>query len=322
MSQELPTSSLAPTPFSTDPTSARLGGLGAGTSGTDRQKVAQLAQEFESFFVLQMIRQMRESMLDDESHEGLGADTMTSTVDVELSRQLASTGGIGLSKVLQEAIERQALGTRSSASQADGATGVDAASASVPVAAVASPAGYAVSSPSSLTVGAGHADELAVPMPLASKVTSSYGWRTDPFNGMPHFHAGVDIGAAYGKAVPAAGNGEVVFAGAQGGYGNTVVIEHAGGVRTRYAHLSEIDVAEGSRVEAGSMIGRVGSSGRSTGPHLHFEVLQDGHPVNPEAAATRYAGLLKFGGVVADSNYSQPSNPGVAVGVDDEDSGQ
>jgi murein DD-endopeptidase MepM/ murein hydrolase activator NlpD len=132
----------------------------------------------------------------------------------------------------------------------------------------------------------------------------------------------VDILAAYGREVPAAGAGQVVFSGVQGGYGNTVVIEHPGGIRTRYAHLSSIQVEAGDPVQSGTIVGRVGSSGRSTGPHLHFEVLQDGRPVNPEVAATRYAGRLKLEGVVADSSNRQPSVPRVVAGVNDEDSGQ
>jgi murein DD-endopeptidase MepM/ murein hydrolase activator NlpD len=153
-------------------------------------------------------------------------------------------------------------------------------------------------------------------------VSSPFGYRVDPFTGATRYHAGVDIAAAYGREVPSAGAGQVVFSGSQGGYGNTVVVEHADGIRTRYAHLSSIQVEAGAIVDAGTVVGRVGSSGRSTGPHLHFEVLQDGQPVNPAVAATRFAGLLKIQGVVADLPSSQPSVLGVAVGVDDEDSGQ
>ena len=275
----------------------------------DRAKVVELAREFEAFFVSKMIRQMREAMLDDQEHDGLGAGTMTETMDVELARQISQAGGIGLAKVLGEAIDRQVLGTR-------GGVGTTPAGSQEPTGAV---------SPATVTSAAGGVQAVvsaAVPLPLTAPISSAYGFRTDPLDGTRRFHTGIDIAAAYGREVPAAGSGEVVFSGAQGGYGNTVVIEHSGGVRTRYAHLASIQVETGSQVEAGAVIGRVGSSGRSTGPHLHFEVLQDGHPVNPEVAATRYAGLLKFGGVVADLPGNQPSVLGVAVGVDDEDPGE
>jgi murein DD-endopeptidase MepM/ murein hydrolase activator NlpD len=311
MANDIRGSSFGQAPVATDAALRSTTPTG-GVTPAERQKVAELAREFEAFFVHQMIRQMRESMLSDESGNGLGADTMTSTVDVELSRQLAGSGGIGLASVLVEAIERQAAGKRAEPLPVSGLL-PGFSGAPQPAATRANPF---------VSVAEPHTPTVAVPLPLTPNVSSSYGWRRDPFDGMTRFHAGVDIRAAYGKEVPAAGSGAVVFAGTQGGYGNTVVIEHPGGVRTRYAHLASIDVTAGSRVETGAIIGRVGSTGRSTGPHLHFEVLQDGQPVNPEVAATRYAGQLKLGGVVADLPFSQPSIPGVAVGVDDEDSGQ
>jgi murein DD-endopeptidase MepM/ murein hydrolase activator NlpD len=256
----------------------------AAPAAGEREQIAELAREFESFFILQMVRQMRQSMLADENGEGLGAGTMTDTLDVELGRQLAAGGGIGLASILQTALERQ-VGS-SASSEASAAAAVDPVNLEI------------------RATGAGEAHtpatDAAVPLPVAAPLSSHFGWRADPFHGQARFHRGVDIAAAYGREVPAAGTGDVVFAGEDGGYGNTVVIQHAGGVRTRYAHLSSVQVAAGQQVGEGAVIGRVGSTGRSTGPHLHFEVLQDGHPVDPERAAVRYAGQLKFGGVVAD----------------------
>jgi murein DD-endopeptidase MepM/ murein hydrolase activator NlpD len=309
-------------------------GTTAGTT-SDRAKIAELAREFESYFILQMLRQMRQSMLEEEDGKGLGAGTMTDTMDIELGRQLASGGGIGLAPILQTALERQ-VGSGSSAaaaaatSVAGAGTPLYAAPASTsPVAALdaagtLSSSGYTATAARSAwskaaSLAAGSSEELSVPLPVAAPVSSHYGWRTDPFSGTNRFHAGVDIAAPYGREVPSAEAGQVVFAGAQGGYGNTVVIEHQGGVQTRYAHLSSIQVVPGEEVDAGSVIGRVGSTGRSTGPHLHFEVLQDGHPVNPEAAATRFAAGLKNQGADADLPLDQPSVNGVAAGVDDED---
>ena len=94
-------------------------------------------------------------------------------------------------------------------------------------------------------------------------------------------HTGVDIGAGYGAAVHAAAGGEVVIAGYKRGYCNTIVIDHGGGVTTLYGHLSSIGVSEGQTVGQGIQIVRVGSTGLSTGPHLHFEVRHNGTPVNP-----------------------------------------
>lgn len=122
----------------------------------------------------------------------------------------------------------------------------------------------------------------AVANPSAPKVTSAFGWRRDPMTGAAKFHKGVDLKAAYGQEVQAAGSGRVVFSGSQGGYGTTVMIEHADGSKTRYAHLSVALVSAGDTVSAGQALGRVGSTGRSTGPHLHFEVLdRNGRAVNP-----------------------------------------
>ena len=93
----------------------------------------------------------------------------------------------------------------------------------------------------------------------------------------------MDLRAAYGEPIGAADAGTVVFAGEQRGYGQTVVVEHTGGVRTRYAHLSSLMTEAGAEVKAGEAIGRAGRSGRATGTHLHFEVTQNGHPVDPHS---------------------------------------
>lgn len=310
MNSTLPTSSWLPALRPAIP--AAPAGQPTGPGQADRAKVLQLAQEFESYFLVQMLRQMRESMLEDESREGLGAGTMTDTMDIELARQMTLGGGIGLTRMLKDAIERQTLGDGSTAvaQPLDAATPsllpLTAGSVGTPLVSMADP----------------HETGAANLLPLAAPISSPFGYRADPFSGAMRFHAGVDIAAAYGREVPSAGPGQVVFSGAQGGYGNTVVVEHANGIRTRYAHLSSVQVEVGTRVDGGTVVGRVGSSGRSTGPHLHFEVLQDGQPVNPAVAATRFAGLLKIQGMVADLPGSQPSKIGVAVGVDDEDSGQ
>lgn len=117
--------------------------------------------------------------------------------------------------------------------------------------------------------------------PINAPVTSEYGWRVHPVYGTRKLHAGMDFGAAYGSAIHAAGSGVVVTAGWMGGYGNAVVIDHGGGVATLYGHQSRLAVSAGRRVSAGQVVGYVGSTGLSTGPHLHFEVRVNGSPVNP-----------------------------------------
>ena len=116
-----------------------------------------------------------------------------------------------------------------------------------------------------------------------SNITSGFGSRWHPILGGYRFHTGLDLAAPLGAAVAATSPGTVVVAGWCGGYGQCVTIDHGGGVLTLYGHLSRIDVAPGQTVGRGQSIGLVGSTGRSTGPHLHYEVRVNGQPVDPSA---------------------------------------
>ena len=117
--------------------------------------------------------------------------------------------------------------------------------------------------------------------PIEGPVTGSFGERIDPFNGEGAFHSGVDISASYGQSVVAPADGVVVFADFMGGYGRAIVIEHGHGITTRYGHLANFAVIRGQQIHRGETIGYVGLSGRSTGPHLHYEVRINDTPVNP-----------------------------------------
>ncbi len=117
--------------------------------------------------------------------------------------------------------------------------------------------------------------------PVEGQVTGSFGERIDPFNGEGAFHTGVDIAAMVGQPVVAPADGMVDFADFMGGYGRAIVLEHGHGIITRYGHLSGFAVTSGQRVRRGDVIGYVGLSGRSTGPHLHYEVRINDTPVNP-----------------------------------------
>jgi murein DD-endopeptidase MepM/ murein hydrolase activator NlpD len=117
--------------------------------------------------------------------------------------------------------------------------------------------------------------------PVAGRVTSLFGMRRHPILGFVRMHAGIDFGARYGSPIFAVADGAVSFAGRHGGHGNYVRLEHGGGNGTGYGHMSRIAVSPGTRVRAGQVIGYVGSSGLSTGPHLHFEAYQNGRTVNP-----------------------------------------
>lgn len=133
---------------------------------------------------------------------------------------------------------------------------------------------------------------LARPMAGENDFTSNFGYRVDPFTRGPAMHTGVDFRAEHGSQIRATAPGKVVTAEYSGGYGNMVEIEHAGGISTRYAHMSAIAVSAGQSVTTGTVLGRVGSTGRSTGPHLHYETRINEEPVDP----TRF---LRAGGKLA-----------------------
>ncbi len=117
--------------------------------------------------------------------------------------------------------------------------------------------------------------------PVDGHITGSFGERIDPFNGEGAFHSGIDIASTYGSPVIAPADGVVTFAGPDAGYGRMVEISHGQGIKTRFAHLSGFTVVPGEQVHRGETIAYVGDSGRSTGPHLHYEVRINDTPVNP-----------------------------------------
>jgi len=117
--------------------------------------------------------------------------------------------------------------------------------------------------------------------PTRGRLTSGFGNRRDPINYTTSFHSGVDIANTQGTAIKATANGTVSFEGTRGGYGNMVVIDHGYGYETLYAHLSRTEVSEGEEVKRGDIIGRMGSTGRAVGSHLHYEVHVNGTPVDP-----------------------------------------
>jgi murein DD-endopeptidase MepM/ murein hydrolase activator NlpD len=117
--------------------------------------------------------------------------------------------------------------------------------------------------------------------PVGGEVTSGFGYRVHPIFNVRRMHTGIDIDADMGDPIKAASKGTVVSAGWRGGYGKCVVISHGGGLATLYGHMSEISVSAGDKVKKGEVIGKVGSTGYSTGPHLHFEVRVNGDPVDP-----------------------------------------
>jgi murein DD-endopeptidase MepM/ murein hydrolase activator NlpD len=247
-----------------DPTQAPIAAADQNAAGRSPEKLRALAAQFESLLINQMMHSMRTSVFDDGKDTGFGEGPLSDSLYSELSQALSRAGGFGLGESLLGPLARQAQSARVAITPA-------------------------VSSPEVLPM----ASLVAQPAPPADpaprgiegRVTSAYGWRRDPINGAAKFHNGMDIAMPVGTNVAAARAGEVAFAGDVPGYGLTVVINHADRISTRYAHLSEIAVAAGQPVAEGQVIARSGATGRVTGPHLHFEVINAGEPVDPEPLA-------------------------------------
>ncbi|MBC7476022.1 MAG: M23 family metallopeptidase [Candidatus Sericytochromatia bacterium] len=133
-----------------------------------------------------------------------------------------------------------------------------------------------ISMPRSMSYGGGR-----MGMPCSAGVTSYFGYRVHPIFGTRKLHTGIDFGAATGTPIYAASNGVVINAGWTGGYGKAIIIDHGGGIATLYGHTSQMYVSVGQSVKRGQLIAAIGTTGFSTGPHLHFEVRAGGSPVDP-----------------------------------------
>jgi murein DD-endopeptidase MepM/ murein hydrolase activator NlpD len=143
----------------------------------------------------------------------------------------------------------------------------------------------------------------ALTQPAPGRITSGFGYRTHPILGYRRFHRGLDIGAGHGTPILATLDGVVARAGWGGGYGNVVELRHTGGLATRFGHMSRISVASGQQVRQGEVIGYVGSTGLSTGPHLHYEILRNGQLVDP--VSVKWSDTAYLSGAELDNFRSQ-----------------
>ena len=267
------------------------------TAGSEREQLKRIAAEFESMLLVQVLKDMRRagSWEEEGGTDSLGAESLFETLDVELASHLSRAKGLGLGKQMEEAFDRlhpSAAAAGGPASDREIAPTSDSRIAPTADRTLApsregGPDVVSVVKAAAEKTAAGSAALGHILKPVAGAVTSAFGWRRHPITHEVKFHQGVDLRAAYGQEVQAAAGGKVVFSGDQGGYGATVVVQHADGAKTRYAHLSARLVKEGDTVEAGEALGRAGKSGSATGTHLHFEVIApNGKRVEPE----RWAG--------------------------------
>ncbi len=257
-------------------TGIATGAAKAGNAGLDKAQIKALAEQFESNMVSQMLKGLQSSMFggedegEDSGSSSSGIGPLSDALFSELSLAITKAGGLGIANAMMGPLTTQTAAIAGEAGSA--AAPADVAAPAAPVQAF-EPALQPLSAP---------------PIALPGRVSSAYGMRKDPINGDVKMHKGTDIPMPTGSDVRTAGPGTVVSVGQVSGYGLQVVIDHGDGVTTRYAHLSSAAVHPGDTVARGQVIAASGNSGRSTGPHLHFEVLTQGRPIDPqggEAAA-------------------------------------
>ena len=233
-----------------------------GPGGPD-PRLAEASRALESMLVKQIVKTSKAFGGGDTAGNAIREDLFSST----LADAVAATGGLGIADQITRSVS----------------PGAAHAPAPTPGPLAHAPAGRngwpAAADPH-------EAGELG--LPVQGRITSGFGVRQDPLTGEALSHPGLDVGAAVGTPIRASAAGTVTWAGPKGGYGNAVEIDHGNGVVTLYGHASELLVTQGDSVEPGQAIGRVGSTGRSTGPHLHFEVRVGGTPVDPRSALKKY----------------------------------
>ena len=239
-------------------------GKSTANAGLDKAQIKTLAEQFESTMVSQMLKGLQTSMFEgEEGGEGSsGIGPLSDALFNELSLAITRAGGLGIANAIIAPLTAQTAAAAPDMAATARATGATTAMAVEPAL-------------QPLTGGA---------IPLPGRVSSAYGMRKDPINGDMKMHKGTDIPMPYGADVRTAGAGTVVSVGDVPGYGLQVVVAHGDGVTTRYAHLSSSAVQPGDTVARGQVIAAAGNSGRSTGSHLHFEVLTQGRPIDPQGA--------------------------------------
>jgi murein DD-endopeptidase MepM/ murein hydrolase activator NlpD len=253
-------------------------------NGSKEEKIKRIALQFEEMLINTLLKEaFKDEEKGDDEEEGLplSSGSYKDMRTMFLSQYIADSGGLGYRKV----IEKQLLEsiTDTSAEKSTPAKKETASSAPSPLSlsTVRTITGMPhFPTPSESRKTASPPGTTATP--VEGPISSNYGWRRDPFDGQSRFHSGIDFDVPPNTPVKSFMNGEVTYSGWEKGYGYLVEITHPGGLVTRYGHNSKLNVKEGDSVMAGDVIALSGSTGRSTGPHLHFEVRKGEFSLNPE----------------------------------------
>jgi murein DD-endopeptidase MepM/ murein hydrolase activator NlpD len=235
-----------------------------------KTKLKETVKELEALFIYELLKEMRHTVKGGFLGKGLGDDIYKGLFDMEVAR-LAAGRGLGLGEmILKQMNGREGKGIQNPPKPSGESNSIPKKTSISPQSLNSINTRSEVDSPDS-----------SMRRPIDGKISSAYGWRPDPFSGEEKFHSGVDIAARSGQEIYPAKKGQVVFSGFLQGYGNTVVIDHGDGFISKYGHNMTNLVSVGDEVDCSQVIALVGSTGNSTGPHLHFEVQYQGKKINP-----------------------------------------
>jgi murein DD-endopeptidase MepM/ murein hydrolase activator NlpD len=289
--------------------------------GSKEAKIRRVAVQFEEMLISTLLKsafkekEPEEKKEEDEESTGLSFGRVNDLRNMFLSQHIADNGGLGYRQVIEEQLKQAYINNDKTVdSQKGGSTAVGASNNVV----IRPPAPLLPSSitththsttstdttsnihsnttPNSTSTSTSNSNShiptiidnsetqpLEIVQPVDSSISSQFGWRQDPIDGETRFHSGVDFKIPAHTPVRSVMAGEVVFSGWENGYGNLVEIKHPNGMTSRYGHNSKLTVKAGDHVEAGAVIAKSGSTGRSTGPHLHFEIRKENQAINPIA---------------------------------------
>lgn len=262
------------------------------TAANKAGDAAAAAKQLEAFFLRRLLAEARPAGAGIDG--GFAGDTFKQMLDEAIADKMSGAGGVGMAQMFaaqlgggsaSETAVPGAFGSLSVAGAHGAAGPLPHGTTSLHGHSIADPGAHGPAIP-------GLDDGLVSPL-SGARATSGFGIRHDHVKGTEVNHGGFDLAAKTGTPVGAAAAGTVTHAGPAGTYGNLVIVEHANGYSTRYAHLSKVGVQKGQHVEPHTHVGDVGSTGYSTGPHLHFEVRKDGKAIDPEPLLPPTSGITK-----------------------------